>query len=237
MVHRQTAMVFVERGDLDRALELAKRAVASDRAEGLSAGKSLCIEGIVRGLRKDFEGSVACFKKVLEIEDPEGDDYIFAANNLIASLLERPLLASEIVEARKTLGSIQERIRGLRKTPVRYFVWGVEGRLHASLAEFRQAANHFAQARSGFLRLQMIPDYARASIDFIDALVQKGDVAKARVVIERTAKEIAGSGGPPNFAEAFRLAAAVPIGEASKFLRSHIDRPRSAASATAASYA
>lgn len=223
MIHRQKAMLFVERGDLDRALALATRAVEIDQAAGIIPGKSLIIKGIVLGFRKDTDKSASCFKRVLEIDNPEGDEYLFATNNLIASIMQRPLLAAEIVEARKTLRTIQDRIRGIRETPVRYYVWGVEGRLHASLAEFRQAANHFSQSRSGFLRLGMIADYARASTDLVETLTKKGDLEKARIVIERTASQIAELEGNERFAEAFRLALDQPIEKAADVIRSQVD--------------
>lgn len=222
MILRQKALLFIDLSQLDTALKLATRAVALELAAGVFPSKSLNIEGIVRGFRQDTEGSLACFKRVLELGDPKSDDYLFATNNLVASLLQRPLLGTEIVEARKTLRGIQERIRGIRATPVRYCVWVVEGRLHAVMEEFYEAARHFSQARDGFRRLEMIPDYARVSADLVDVLVRKGDLDKARVVIQRTAKWISEYEDHERFATAFQLAMDQPLEKAADFIRSRL---------------
>lgn len=224
MIHRQKAVLLAEQADLDGALKLVQRAVELDRAAGIFPSKSLIIEAIIRSSRGESDGSEACFKRVLDEEHPDSDDFLFAASNFVASLTQRPLLGTEIVEARKTLRKIQERIRGVRETPVRYFIWGVEGRLHALMEEFRLAVNHFTQARSGFLRLEMIPDFSRVSVDLVDALLKKGDFEKARITVERTAKKIAEFKGHERFAEAFQLGRDEPIEQAAEVIRSYIDR-------------
>lgn len=226
MVLRQKSLLLVDLGQPDAALALARRAVELDRASGLFPVKSLTFEGIVLGYRGEHAASAVRFREVLEQADPDSDDYLFATNNLIATLLQRPLLASDIVEARKTLRTIQRRIRGMRETPLRYIVWHVEGRLHAQLAEYRQAASHYAQSREGYLRLAMIPDYARVSADLVEVLVRKGDGDGAREVIAASAETIegfaAGFAGHQRFAEAFRQSAGQPLEQAAELIRGRL---------------
>jgi len=218
MIFRQKAILLVEQGNA-HALELAQSAVALDEKAGASPDKSLISEGIVRGLQQDFSGSCVCFMKVLQNGDPNSATYVFAMKNYIASFLHRPLLGTEIAEARKSLRLVLDRIKGVRANPVRYHIWYIEGQLHAVMQEFRVAVNHLMQARSGYLRSEMIPDFALVSIDLVEVLVKKGDFEKARVTIARTLEKIAEFEEHARFAEAFRLAQDQPIDQAAEFIR------------------
>lgn len=222
MIARQKSLLLVEQGELAPALKLAQHAVKLDRSTGNFPTKSLIIEGIVRDFCRDTDGSTACFTDVLQNCDPSSNEYLYATNSLVVLLTKRPLLGTEIVEARKILRTIQDRIRGIRATPVRYVIWYTEGLLHSVMAEYRFAIRHFIQAREGFLRLEMIPDFARVSVDFVDVLVKKGDLERVRALLERTAKQISEFEEHARFAEAFRLALDQPLTEAVEFLRARI---------------
>lgn len=222
MVLRQKALLLVDRGQLDRALAAARSAVELDRSVPIFPTKSLMIEGIVRDFQEDIPGGIRCFQEVLEHADPASDEYLFATNSLIVLLMKRPLLGTEIVRARKDLRRVQNRIRGIRETPVRYIIWHVEGRLHMSMEEYRQAIDHFLQARSGFLRMEMIGDFARVSIDLIDAMAKKGESEKARSTIERTIKHIAEFPGNEHLLKAFQMASNLPIAEVADSIRERL---------------
>lgn len=224
MVQRQKALYLIELKDLDSALKVAKAAVALERSNEAPPIKSLLVEGIVYGFLEEPEKSCACFDEARKLADPNSTDYIFATNNLVASLMKGPLLGTEIVQARKLLRQILDQIRGVRQSPVRYMIWYTEGLLHAIMEEYRQAAAHFLQAREGFLRLEAIPDYARVSVDHIDVLVKKGDEERARITLERTAKNVGEFQGNERLAEIFRSAQELPIAESAGFLRSRLSQ-------------
>lgn len=221
-IARQKAVLLAEQGQMKEALSTARKAVAADRSAGIFPQHSLIGEGIVRGLKRDFAGSCECFLEVLQKGDPQSESYLYAMKNYVASLLQRPLLGSEIVEARKSLRRVQERIRGVRETPVRYDIWFIEAQLHLQMEEFAEAIDHLIQARTGYLRLESIPDFARASIELIDILVKKGDLEKAQITIERTANQIADFEEHKRFAELFLSAQQQPVAQAAEFLRSGI---------------
>lgn len=226
MVARQKAALLTEQGKLELALPLAKRAVELDREAGSFPAKSLNIEGTVRYFQGDFTESTSCWMEVLKGSDPKDDVYLYAMNNLVNSLIHRPLLTAEVVEARRSLRSILERIRGVRETPVRYQVWYTEACLHVALEEYREAINHFMQARAGFLRLGMIRDFGRVSVDLIDVLLKKGDEERARVILERTAKTLAEFEEHRRLLDAFLQAQALPIAEAAEHIRLHLTSPQ-----------
>ncbi len=221
MILRQKAVLFAEQGK-SQALHLAQRAVALDEKAGRFPDKSLIGEGIVHYFRRDFPRSSDCFLKVVQNGDPCSDVYILAMEYFIASFLHRPLLGTEIAQARKSLRLVAERIKGVRSTPVRYQIWWVEGLLHSILDEFRVAVNHLMQARDGFLRLELIPDFSLVSIDLVEVLVKKGDPEKARVIINRTLEKIAEYEEHARFAEAYRLALDQPIDQAADFIRKRL---------------
>ena len=222
MISRQKSILLVEQGDLNLALKTAQQAVELDRSTGAFPGRSLIAEGMIRGIQQDIQGSCSCFMEVLQGDDPSSDDFLFAMKNLAMSFMRRPLLATEVVDARKSLRKVQDRIRGIRETPVRYDIWWIEALLHAVMEEYRVSINHFIQAREGFLRLELIPDFARVTIDFIAVLVKKGDIERARTAIERTAKQISEFPEHARYAEAFRLALDQPIEEAAEFIRKRL---------------
>lgn len=222
MISRQKSLLCVDRGDLAFALKLARKAVKLDRGTGIFPTKSLLVEGIVLFFGGDTSASEACFREVLEHEDPSTDDYLFATNNLVRVLVKRPLLAAEILEARKTVRRLQDRIRGVRETPVRYTFWYIEGLLHSLMEEFRLAAKHIEQGRAGFLRMGMMPDYARVSVDLLDVLVKKGEIVKAREVIRETAGHLSASEDGKRFAEVFDLADGESLESAVQRIRGRI---------------
>lgn len=222
MIARQKALLCVDQGDLALAIKLARKAVKLDRGTRIFPTKSLLVEGIVLFFRNEVSASEACFRDVLEHEDPANDDYLFATNNLVRVLLKRPLLASEILEARKTIRRLQDRIRGVRETPVRYVFWYLEGLLHGLMEEYRLAAKHIEQSRAGFLRMEMMPDYARMSVDLVDVLVKKGDTEKARQVIKETVAQLSTFEEGKRFAEGFRLADSEPVESVVGLLRAQI---------------
>ncbi len=222
MVRRQKALLLLERGQLELALESARAAVELDRSAEAFPLKSLMIEGIIRDLQEDIAGALKCFQEVLEHADPAGDEYLFATNSLVVLLMKRPLLGTEIVRVRKDLRRVQNRIRGVRETPVRYILWHAEGRFHLQMEEYRQAIDHFLQARSGFLRIELIADFARVSVDLIDALVKKGEDEKARIIIERTIRQIEDFPGNTNLAEAFQIGRDHPTAEAVDMIRKRL---------------
>lgn len=219
MIMRQKAILLLEQGNPKSALVTAKMAVEVERRSGVFPDKSLIGEGIIRAFQGDYEGSVACFFEVLQNGEPEGDTFAYAAENYVASLLRRRLLATEVVEARESLRKIQHRIRGIRSTPIRYVIWHTEGLLHVVMAEYRSAINHFVPARLGFLRLEQVADFARVTVDLIDTLVKKGDLEKAQIIIERTAKELAEFEGSAKLADVFRSSRDKPINEVAQFIR------------------
>jgi tetratricopeptide (TPR) repeat protein len=223
MIARQKSLLCVDQGDLAFALRLARKAVKLDRSTGIFPTKSLLVEGIVVGFRNEITASEACFTEVLEHEDPSSDDYLFATNNLVRTILKRPLLVAEILEARKTIRRLQERIRGIRETPVRYTFWYLEGLLHGLMEEYRLAAKHIEQGRVGFLRMGMMPDYARLSVDLVDVLVKKGDLDKAQQVIQEAAGHLSASEESKSLAEIFRLAESEPMESAVGLLHARIN--------------
>lgn len=222
MIARQKSLLCVDQGDLAIALKLARKAVKLDRGTGIFPTKSLLVEGIVVGFRNEISASEACFTEVLEHEDPASDDYLFATNNLVRTILKRPLLVVEILEARKTIRRLQDRIRGIRETPVRYTFWYLEGLLHSLMEEYRLAAKHIEQGRAGFLRMGMMSDYARLSVDLIDVLVKKGDIEKARRVIQEAAEHLSASEEGKRLAEAFQLVDGEPLESALSRIRERI---------------
>ncbi len=222
MIARQKALLCVDQGDVTLALKLARKAVKLERSTEVFPTKSLIVEGIVLVFRNESGAGEACFKEVLEHEDPASDDYLWATYNLVTPLLKRPLLAAEILEARKTIRRLQDRIRGVRETPVRYIFWWLEGLLHGLMEEFRLAAKHIEQGRDGFLRMEMMPDYARVSVDLIDVLVKKGDIEMARQVIHETAGHLSTSEEGKRLAEAFQLAAGEPVETVVGLLRARV---------------
>lgn len=222
MILRQKSLLHVDQGNLDFALKLARKAVKLDRSSDKFPTKSLLVEGIVLGLRNEFKASLACFKEILEHADPTSDDYLFATNNLVATLMKRPLLASEVVGIRKTIQSLRKRIRGVRDTQVRYIFWYLEGLLHINMEEFRLAVKHLEQGRSGFLRMGLITDYARISVDLIDALVKKGEFEEMRRIIAETSAQLDSFDDTAQYAEAFRLASGEPVETAAEGLRKRI---------------
>ncbi len=225
-IARQKAPLAIEQGNLDLALHLAQEAVALDREAGVFPAKSLLVEGNVRFFRKEFPESIARWTLVVQGSKPDDDVSLFAMKNMVSSLVRRPLLTSEVVEARKALRAVAERIRGIRETSLRYEVWYTEGYLHTALEEYREAVNHFMQARAGFLRLNMIRDFARASLDLIDVLLKKGEEDRARVTLNRTAKTVAEFEEHRRLADAFQMAQVLPIAEATEHVRLHLTSPQ-----------
>lgn len=225
MILRQKAVLLVEQGKLDPALEAARQAVSLDSSSGIFPDRSYIAEGIVLYFQRNYSESSRCFMEVLQRGNPSGNNYAFAMKNWVASIVHRPLLGSEIVEARQSLRIVLERIRGVRQTPVRYQIWHTEGHLHTILAEHREATNHFMQARTGFLRLGMIRDFARLSADLIGSLVKMGNGDRARTVIGRTAKTIAEFAEQEPLAAIFRSAQEQPVEEAAEFIRTRLDIP------------
>lgn len=102
------------------------------------------------------------------------------------------LTIQDAVFARKLLRDVQEQIKGVRETSVRYIMWHTEGIFHGLLEEFYNAILHLVQSQEGFLRIHQIGDFARVSLDLIDVYLRKGDPSKAKTPIEGAAKEIAG---------------------------------------------
>lgn len=219
---RQQAILRIYQGRSDDALRWAQKAVDLDGGLDLVPAKSLLTLGGIRYFRGEYEESAECWKEVLEKTDPSSDIYAFAMQNLATTFARKNLTIKEIVPARKLLEVIRERIKGIRETPVRYVVWYTEGLLHSSLNEFKPAIRHLQQARTGFLRLDQVGDFARATIDLVDVFVRKGDLQKAQATIERAAREISGHSGYEPAARLFESALEELITDAPEFLRAHI---------------
>lgn len=219
---RQQAILHIYQGKNDDALRLAQKAVDLDRLLNDVPAKSLLTLGGIRYFRGEYEESAACWKEVLEKTDPSSDIFAFAMQNLAATFARKNLPIKEIVPARKLLETIRDRIKGMRETPVRYVVWYTEGLLHSSLNEFKAAIRHLQQARTGFLKLKQVGDFARATIDLVDVFVRKGDVQKARMTLERAAREISGHSDYEAAAKLFESALEERIIDAPELLRDRI---------------
>lgn len=219
---RQRAVLLIHQGHKDKALRTAQEAVRLERRFEKVPTKSLIVEGVVRYFRAEYMKSSECWNEILKNEDPASDLYAISMQNLAATLAQQPITLEEVVEARKLLRQIQERIKGIRKTPVRYIIWYTEGLFHLRLAEFRQAIDHFMQARSGFSRLEQMSTLALVSADLTEALVRSGKLERARHMMERTAKQLSEYEEHTGEAQVFRLAMAQPIAEAAEFLRARL---------------
>lgn len=219
---RQQAILRIYQGKSDDALRLAQKAVDLDRRLDEVPAKSLLTLGGIRYFRGEYEASTECWKEVLEKADPTSDIYAFAMQNLAATFARKNLTIKEIVPARKLLETIRERIKGIRATPVRYVIWYTEGLLHSALNEFKAAIRHLQQARTGFLRLNQVGDFARATIDLVDVFARKGDVSKAQTAMERAARELFGHPGYEAAAALFESALKERLTDAPEFLRDRI---------------
>lgn len=219
---RQRAVLLIHQGHKDKALRTAQEAVRLERRLEKVPTKGLIVEGAVRYLRDEYKKSGECWNEILQNEDPASALHAIAMQNFAATLAKQPLSLEEVVEARKLLRQILERIKGVRKTPVRYIIWHTEGLFHLRLEEFGQAIDHFMQARSGFFRLEQMISLARVSADLIEALVKSGKLERARHMMERTAKQLAEYEEHTGDAQVFRLAMAQPIAEAAEFLRARL---------------
>lgn len=219
---RQQAILRISQGKGDDALRLAQKAVDLDRTLDEVPAKSLLTLGGIHYFRGEYEASTECWKEVLEKTDPTSDTYAFAMQNLAATIARKNLPIKEVVPARDLLELIRERIKGMRKTPVRYVVWYTEGLLHSSLNEFKPAIRHLNQARNGFLKLDQVGDFARATIDLVDVFVRKGDVPKAQTTLKRAAREISGHPGYEAAAKLFESSLEERITAVPEFLRDRI---------------
>lgn len=220
MLVRQTAILRMHQGRPDDALRLIEEAVTLDRSTGEVPVKSLLAAGAIRYFRAEYDQSRTCFKEVLDGTKPASDIYTFAMQNLAASYAGQPNLSiKDAVFARKLLRDVQQQIKGVRETPVRYIMWHTEGIFHGLLEEFYRAIVHLVQAQEGFLRLEQIGDFARVTIDIVDVYLRKGDEDTARETIERAEKEIAGRPGYEDTAALFSRALEVPISEAVELVR------------------
>jgi tetratricopeptide (TPR) repeat protein len=223
MLVRQTAILRMHQGRPDDALRLIDQAVALDRSARGVPAKSLSAKGSIHYFRAEYDRSRACFKEVLDGTDPTSDLYTFVMQNLAATYAGQPnLTIQDAVFARKLLRDVQEQIKGVRETPVRYIMWHTEGLFHGLLEEFYKAILHLVQAQEGFLRIKQIGDFARVSLDLIDVHLRKGDPGKAKTTIERAAKEIAGVPGYEETAALFERSLEVPITQAVGFLRERL---------------
>lgn len=223
MFSRQRANLRLHQMRLDEALRLIEEAVALDRSVGNVPAKSLLAAGAIRYFRREFDVSRRCFKEVLDLTDPSSEIYAFAMQNLAATYAGQSNLSiKDAVFARKLLRDVQQQIKGVRETPVRYIMWHTEGIFHGLLEEFYKATIHLVQAQEGFLRLEQIGDFARVTIDLVDVYVRKGDEAKAREAIERAVKEIASSSGYEDTAALFERSLEKPIAEAAGFIRERL---------------
>ncbi len=222
MFDRQQAILRIYQGNGNDALRLAQSAVDLDRSLEEVPAKSLLTLGGIHYFRDEYEESTACWKEVLEKTDPTSDIYAFAMQNLAATFARKNLPIKEIVPARKLLETVRDRIKGIRQTPVRYVVWYSEGLLHSSLNEFKAAVRHLDQARTGFLKLEQVGDYARATIDLVDVFVRKGNAGKAQTILERAAREIAGRPGYGAAAKIFESALEGRITDVPEYLRERI---------------
>ena len=216
---RQRAVLLIHQGSKNKALRIAQEAVRLERSLGKVPTKGLIVEGGVRYIREEYKESGECWNEILRYEDPASDLYAFAMQNLAATLAQQPISLEETVEARKLLRQILERIKGIRRTPVRYIVWYTEGLFHHRLQEYQQAIDHFMQARSGFQRIEQMTTFTSVSVDLIDAFVKYGKLDRARNAIERTARQLSEFEEHTQDAEVFRLALSQPMEGAAEFLR------------------
>jgi tetratricopeptide (TPR) repeat protein len=209
-VARHRALLFADLGRFEEALKLARSVVEKERREGDLASTSLVCEAVILGMNDQFEAAAECCSEVLRKEDPASSVYTSAMYNLAGVLARRPLLTYEVVDARKLLNSVRERIRGIRFTPVRYAVWYSEALLHAMLEEFRPAIDHLRSARSGFLRLRLLHSYARASVDLAIVHFRMQDEARVMQLISRTIRELAEAEAEEKLIDPFRQAEKEP---------------------------
>jgi tetratricopeptide (TPR) repeat protein len=190
MVARQRAMLLLNRGDVDGAAELARRAVAADRQRGDRPSVSLIIQGIVFSYQQHFYEAIGCFSEVLTHEDPRRPVYLLAIQNLAACLAESSRTAEEIVRARRILRLVRERIKGVRDTPIRYRVCWAEAILHRRLEEFDDALEVLRRARKGFLRLRMLHDFALISADLATLHLEMEQEKEASALLKQTASRL-----------------------------------------------
>ena len=222
MFVRQQAILLIHQGHSDEAIRLAEKAVALDRSTGAVPTKSLLTEGAIRYFRGEFERSCQCFKEVLEVTDPSSDIYTFAMKNLAGALSRQNVTIKEIRIVRQLLRDVQNKIKGLRETPVRYMMWHIEGVFHGLLDEFYKAQRHLNQALDGFERIGQVGDMVRVTIDLVDMYFQKGDPENARVAIEDAAHRIASFSGYEDTVALLDRALEGPITEAADFIRERL---------------
>lgn len=205
MIARQKALLLLDLRRPEQSLKLAREAVCLEKKAGLTASKSLVCEGVILGLLDDHARAERCFREVLEVEDPQTSTYLRAMQNLLPIVATRVLTIEDLLAAEDFFREVRAKLRGLRRSPVRFSVWYAEAILLYRQNEFRLAIKKLEQARAGFRELGWWIDFALASLDIVKATAKRESEARAREVLTECLSELEQAGANKNIVEAFRL--------------------------------
>ena len=205
MIARQKAVLLLYLRKPELSLTLVRKAVCLEQKAGLAAGKSLVCEGVILFTLDDHAGAERCFRQVLQEEDPSTSVYLKAMQNLLPIVALRALTIEDFLAAKDFFREVRGRLRGLRRAPVRYYVWHAEAILFYRENEFRLAIEKLEQARDGFREFGWWVEFSLASLDIVKATAKRESEARAREVLTECLSELEQAGANKNIVEAFRL--------------------------------
>ena len=205
MIARQKALLLLDLHRTEHSLKLVREAVCLEKKAGLTASKSLLCEGVIHFTLGDHAGAERCFREVLELEEPGASVYLSAMQNLLPVVALRALTIEDLLAAEDFFRDVRGKLRGIRRTPVRYCVWHAEAILLYRQKEFRLAIEKLEQARTGYRELGWWFDFALASLDTVKATAKRESEARAREVLIECLGELEQASANKNIVEAFRL--------------------------------
>ncbi len=200
-------------GELDRALDLARRLVASCEARGNDRlyRERANLEAIIRIGQCDYAGAEPLLYEVLDASVRAGDDLFLghACSNLGSIAIVRCDLDVAISYIKRSLACFQ-RIGYLRGIGANYHNLALA---YQWMGRLQEAEDHVAHA-SGYLRSHGSEDeLGQLEIERAELRVESGDLALAKALLQRAESRLVRLGHGPLYAEVLRTKGVVAVAE------------------------